>query len=157
MTKILTRRAPQSATLVRSCSLIPSQFITTDLVLSLQCPRKSYCYGLTDGARTSVEVRGGEDVSHLLRWQYDWLISRCSWGAVFLYAYAGQITFATLSSQDFTTSEKEKAQDGCSQGERSPQDPEGLSASPPSAVLVEPCSPKSVYCLANEVRLAPLR
>jgi len=72
--------------------------------------------------------------------------------------YTGQITFATLSSQDVTTSEKEEAQDGCSQGEeKSPQDPEGLNASPPTAVVVEPCSPKSVYSLAYKVRLAPLR
>jgi len=72
--------------------------------------------------------------------------------------YTGQITFATLSSQDVASSEKGEAQDGCSQGERkSPQDPEGLGAPPPAGVVVEPCSPKSVYCLANKVRLAPLR
>ena len=69
----------------------------------------------------------------------------------FLYVYTGQITFAPLSSQDVTPSEKE-AQDG-SQGEgKSPQDPEGF-----SAVVVEPCSPKSVYSLATKVRPAPLR
>ena len=68
--------------------------------------------------------------------------------------YTGQITFAALSSQDVTPSEKED-QDDCSQGEReSPQDSEGLSAPSLSAVVVEPCSPKSVYCLADKVRLA---
>ena len=68
----------------------------------------------------------------------------------------GQITFATLGSQDVTPSGKE-AEDGCSQGEiMSPQDSEGFSAPPPDAIAVEPCSPKSVYCLANKVRLAPI-
>ena len=71
--------------------------------------------------------------------------------------YTGQIAFTTLSSQDATPSEKEEAQDG-SQGEgKSLQDPEGLRAPPPGAIVVEPCSPKSVYCLATKVRLAPLR
>ena len=155
-TKILIHRVPRNVTLVQSCSLIRFQFITTNLVCSLQCPRKPDSRELTDGARTSVEVRGGKDVSHCLGRQYDWLISRCSWSAVFLYVYTGQITFANLSSQDVTPSEKEEAQDG-SQGEgNSPQDSEGLSAPPPSTVVVGPCSPKSVYCLANKVRLAPL-
>ena len=71
--------------------------------------------------------------------------------------YTSQITFANLGSQDIATSEKGEAQDGYSQGERkSPQAPEGLSAPLPTAVVVGPCSPKSVYRLANEVRLAPL-
>jgi len=39
MTKILTRRA----ILVQSCPLIPSRFITADLVCPLQRPRKHYC------------------------------------------------------------------------------------------------------------------
>jgi len=158
MTKILTRRAPQSATLIQSCTLIPFQFITANLVCFLQCPRKSYGHGLTDRVRTSVEIRSGKDVSHRLRWQYDLLTSWCSWSATLLYVYTGQITFANLSSQDVTTSEKEEAQGGCSQGERnSPQDPEGLNAPPPSTFVVEPCSPKSVYSLATKVCLAPLR
>ena len=146
------------STLVQGCSLISSQSITTDSVCSLQCPRKSYGRGLTDRVCTSVGFRGCKDVSHCLRWQYDWLIFWCSWSAVFLYVYTGQITFASLSSQEVTTSEGEEAQDGCSQGEeKSPQDPEGLNAPPPTAVVVGPCSPKSVYRLANKVRLAPFR
>jgi len=65
--------------------------------------------------------------------------------------------FSNLGSQDVTPSEKE-AQDGCSQGEgTSPQDSEGLGTTPPGAIVVEPCSPKSVYCLADKVRLAPFR
>jgi len=71
--------------------------------------------------------------------------------------YTGQITFANLNSQDVTPSEK-GAQDGCSQGEgTSPQDPEGPSPPSPGAIVVEPCSPKSVYCLADKVRLEPFR
>jgi len=71
--------------------------------------------------------------------------------------YTGRITFATLSSQDVTSSEEGETQDGYSQGEKSPQDPEGLSSSSSTAVVVGSCSPKSVYCLANKVRLVPLR
>jgi len=73
--------------------------------------------------------------------------------------YTGQITFTTgLCSQDITPSGKEQIQDGCSQGEgKSTQGSEGLSASPPCAVVVEPCSFKSVYCLASRVYLSPLR
>jgi len=63
-TRILTRRAPRSVTLVQSCSLIHSQFFAMNLVCSLQYQRKSYIRKLTDGARASVEVRGGKDVSH---------------------------------------------------------------------------------------------
>ena len=153
VTKILTQRALRSATLAQSCSLIRSQSITTDSVCSPQCPRKSYGRGLTDRARTSIEIRGSEDVSYRLGWKYDWLISWSSWSAIFLYVYTGQITFANLSSQDVTPSEKRGAQDGCSQGET--QDPEGPNAPPPTAIVGEPCSPKSVYCLADKVRLAP--
>jgi hypothetical protein len=70
--------------------------------------------------------------------------------------YTGQIAFATLSSQDVTCSEK--GEDDCSQGEReSPQYLEGHSAPPPCAFVVGPCSPKSVYCLADKVCLSPLR
>jgi len=71
--------------------------------------------------------------------------------------YIGRITFANLGSQDVTPSGKE-AQDGCSQGEgTSPQDSGAPSTPPPGTVVVEPRSPKSVYCLANEVRLVPFR
>ena len=63
-TKILTQRAPQSATLVQGCSLICSQFITMNLICSLQRPRKPCSRELTNGARAPAEVRGGKDVSH---------------------------------------------------------------------------------------------
>ena len=63
--------------------------------------------------------------------------------------YTGQITFATLGSQE--------AEDDSSQGEMEPPlESEGLSDPTPGAVGVEACSPKSVYCLANKVRLASL-
>jgi len=65
-TKILTRRAPRSATLLRSCLLIRSKIITTNLVCSIQRPRKSYCRGLTDGTRASAKIESGKDVSHRL-------------------------------------------------------------------------------------------
>ena len=70
--------------------------------------------------------------------------------------YTGQITFANLGPQGVTT--KEEVRGGCSQGEgTSPQDSGGPSVPHPGAVAVEPCSPKSVYCLADKVRLTPLR
>ena len=123
-----------------------------NLVLSPQRPRRPYSRELLNGARACTEVRGGKDVSHRPGWQYAWLIPRCSWSAIFLYVYTGQIKFAALDSQDVTLSETE-VQDSCSQGERMPPEVlEGL-----SAVVVEPCSPKSVYGLANKVCLPPLR
>jgi len=66
--------------------------------------------------------------------------------------YTGRIAFASLSSQDASSSEN-KVQDDCSQGKgqskRIPlHDSEGLD--------IGPCSPKSVYCLTNEVCLALL-
>ena len=71
--------------------------------------------------------------------------------------YTGQITFAALGSQDVTHFER-RAQDGCSKDEgKAPQDSEGANVSPPCIVAVEPCSPKSVYRLANKVCLSPLR
>jgi hypothetical protein len=63
LTKFLTKKAPRSSTLVQSCSLIRSQFITVNLVYPFQRPRRPHSPGLTCGARAFVEVRGGEDVS----------------------------------------------------------------------------------------------
>ena len=68
--------------------------------------------------------------------------------------YTGQIVFSNLGSQDVTPS-GEEAQDRCSQDEgTSPQYSEGLGTIPPGAIVVGPCSPKSVYRLADKVRLA---
>ena len=71
MTKILARRAPRRATLVQSCPSILSQFITANSVSPFQRTRKSHGRRSTDRVRTSVEIRGGEDVSHCLRWKYN--------------------------------------------------------------------------------------
>jgi len=65
--KILIQRVPRNVTLVQSCSLIRFRSITTNLVCPLQRPRKPYSRELTDGARTSVKIRGGKDVSHGLK------------------------------------------------------------------------------------------
>jgi len=67
MTKIRTQRTSRSAILAQSCSLIRPQSMTSNLVCSLQRSRKSYCRRLTDRACTSAEIRGGEDVSHLMK------------------------------------------------------------------------------------------
>ena len=68
--------------------------------------------------------------------------------------YTGQITFAALGSQDVAPSEKE-VEDRGSQGKIEPrQESDGLSTPTPRAVAVGACSPRSVYCLANKVRLA---
>ena len=70
--------------------------------------------------------------------------------------YTGQISFAALGSQDMAPPENE-VQDGYPQGDRKPpQDSEGLNFPPPGTIVVEACSPKSIYCLANKVYLAPL-
>ena len=66
-TKFLTQRVPRGAILAQSCSLIRPQSITTNLVCPFQRSGKSYCRRPTDRACTSVEIRGGEDVSHPLR------------------------------------------------------------------------------------------
>ena len=65
-----------------------------------------------------------------------------SWGALFLYVYTGQITFGAIGSQGVSPSEAREARDSYSGGFRAP---------PPSAVVTEPCSPKSIYCLAEKV------
>ena len=62
--RIPTRKAPGSVTLVQSCSLTRSKFITMSSVYSLQCPRKPHSRGLTYRACTSAGVRGGKDVGH---------------------------------------------------------------------------------------------
>ena len=64
--------------------------------------------------------------------------------------YTGQIKSAAIGSQVITVSEE--AQNGHSEDEpRPPHNQEGLVAPPPSFIMAEPCSPKSVYCLANKV------
>ena len=70
--------------------------------------------------------------------------------------YTRKIAFATLGSQCAAPSAGGRL--GCSQGEINPsQGPERLRASRSNAVVVEPCSPKSIDNLANEVCLTLLR
>ncbi|KAF9793441.1 hypothetical protein BJ322DRAFT_1155521 [Thelephora terrestris] len=78
-----------------------------------------------------------------------------TWSAIFLYVYTSQINFASISSQG-VTSKKETENDSSEDEKKLPRDHEGLGATPPGAVTVEPCSPKSVYRLANKVGLAEL-
>ena len=69
--------------------------------------------------------------------------------------YTGWITFAAIGSQNATS--KKEVQTGSSGDERKISlDQGGPGTPPPGAVTVEPCSPKSVYRLANEVCLVPL-
>jgi len=155
MMKTLTQKTPWSVTRVPNGSPIHPRFVVVNLAPSLQRPREPYTRKLVSGACTFVEVRGSKDVGHCPARMYILLIPQCSWSAIFLYVYAGQITFANICSQD-VTSEKE-TRDGCSQDERKPpQDSGGLSTPSPGAVVLDPCSPKSIYCLANKVCLAPL-
>ncbi|KAF9793428.1 hypothetical protein BJ322DRAFT_1103822 [Thelephora terrestris] len=80
-----------------------------------------------------------------------------TWSAIFLYVYTGQITFAAISSRGVDLSKDD--QNGHSEGEPKPlQDPEGLNSPlPPVAFTTfQPCSPKSVYFLANKVGLTGL-
>ena len=152
-TKILTWRAPQSATRVRSGSLIRLRTIAMNSVYSPQHPGEPYSCEHTNGAYTSAEFGGGKDVSDRTLCQHVWLTPRYSWSAIILYVYTGRIAFATLRSQDVTPSEK-GAQGGRPRGEKKP--PPDVSVPPPGVVVTEPCSPKSIYCLANKVRLTPL-
>jgi hypothetical protein len=86
------------------------------------------------------------------------LTLRYSWSAIFLYVYTGQIAFAAISSRSVDLSSKD-VQNGHSESEPKPlQDLERLNSSlfPVALTTVQPCSPKSVYFLANKVRLTLL-
>ena len=65
-TKILTWRAPQSATRVRSGSLIRPRIITMNSDYPSQHPGEPYSRKHINGACTSVEVGSGKDVSDRL-------------------------------------------------------------------------------------------
>ena len=64
--------------------------------------------------------------------------------------YTGGITFAAISSQGVTPS-NERPQGDHSEDETKP--PRDQDISLPGIMIAEPCSPKSVYCQANKVRL----
>ena len=125
--------------------------------MNLTFPQHSgepYTCGLTDGTCTSVEVWGRKDVSrHPMRTRI-LLTLRCSWSAIFLYVYTGQVAFTTIGSQDVASSETKNTQNGNSQEEKSPpQGSGGTVVPPPGAIVLEPCSPKSIYSLAKKVCL----
>jgi hypothetical protein len=69
--------------------------------------------------------------------------------------YTGRVTWATIRSWDGTLSETKESQDDHSQNERNPpQDLGGFVVPSPNDIFFEPCSPKSIYRLADKVRLA---
>ena len=70
-------------------------------------------------------------------------------GAIFFYVYTGQITFTTIDWKDVPSKAKE-TQDGSTPDRRyAPQG--GASVPPPGAVTGDPCSPKSICRLAEQV------
>ena len=120
-----------------------------NLPCSFQHPGEPFTPGLANGACASIELRCGENVSHHPPCTRIPPTSRYSWSAIFLYVYTGQIMFSTFRSQAVAS---KKTKNGSFEDEtKLPQDP---SVTPPGAVTVEPCSPKSVYRLANKVRPA---
>ena len=154
-TKNPTGGAPRNFTRVSSCSSIRPKLAIVSSVCPFQHPGKPCEYGLTIGSRTHVELRGGEDVSHHPVRAYILPIPRYSWSAIFLYVYTGQIKFAAIDSQDIPS---EEPQNVLSEVEpKPPQDRDGFDAPPPSAIVVDPCSPKSIYKLANKVCLSSPR
>ena len=155
-TESLTRRAPRGATRLRNGPSIYSRFIVSNSALSLQGPGEPRPGELTNRTRTSVEVWGSEDVSRRSAQTCVSLIPGCRWSSVFLYVYTGQITFTAIGSQH-VPSKTMGTQDGYSVDERhTPQDSGGLSVPPPDTVVNDPCSPKSIYRLAEKVCPASL-
>src|SRR5882762_3563398 len=74
-----------------------------ELSCPFQRPGEPRVHGLAIGSRTSVELRGSENVSYHPARSYILLILQCSWSAIFLYVYTSQITFAATGSQDATS------------------------------------------------------
>ena len=137
------------------CRSTYSRFIASNSALSLQGPGEPRSGELTNRARTSVEVWSSEDVSRRLVRVCVSLIPGCRWSSVFLYVYTGQITFTAIGSQD-VPSKTMGTQDGHSlDGRYTPHDSGGLSVPPPNTVVGNPCSPKSIYRLAEKVCSAP--
>ena len=61
--------------------------------------------------------------------------------------YTGRITFAAIGSQDVPSETKETQNDR----RYTPQDSGTFSVLPPGVVVGDPCSPKSIYHLAEKV------
>ena len=117
-------------------------------IFHFQRPGEPHAHVLTIASRTSAELRGSQDVSYHLVRAYILFTPRYSWSAIFLYVYTGQITFAAIGSQDCTLLEPQRGEPTL------PQDHDGPGAPPPDIITGEPCSPKSIYRLANEVCLS---
>jgi len=65
--------------------------------------------------------------------------------------YTGQIAFAAIGSQGVSPLGANETQDDCA-----PQDSGNFSVPSPGAVVIKPCSPKSIYRLAEKVCPVPL-
>ena len=70
--------------------------------------------------------------------------------------YTSQIRFAPLVSQNVISSRTKEAEGGYPQEARNPPLDSGRPSVSLGAITVEASSPKSVYCLADKVCLAPL-
>jgi len=147
-TENLTRRSQRGTTHLRSGLSIHSRFIASNSTLSHQRPGEPYTGELTNGARSSIEVWGSEDVSRRPVRTSISLIPGCRWGSIFLYVYTGRIMFAAVGWRDVPSKAKETQDDS----------PDRLYVPPPGAVAGDPCSPKSIYRLAEKVcAVLPLR
>jgi len=144
-TKPTTRRAPRVTTHVSDGPSIHHRFIGMGSVCSLQRSGGSHTRELTNRARSTVEVWRGEDVSHCPITHAHSADPRYSWGAIFLYVYTGQITFGAIGLRGVSSETKEAHDDHSLENT-------GIGVPPPDAAAVEPCSPKSIYRLAEKVR-----
>jgi hypothetical protein len=66
--------------------------------------------------------------------------------------YTGGITFAAIRSQGVTPSNEEHRGDHSKDETKLPSDQGAPNIAPPGVVTIDPCSPKSAYCLASKVR-----
>ena len=79
--------------------------------------------------------------------------SRFSWSAILFYMYTSNIQFAPLSSRGIekAVTEEKEVTDGSTPTSDSSQNLGVFGASSLKNVVVDECSPKSVYSLANKV------
>lgn len=76
-----------------------------------------------------------------------------TWSAIFFYVYTGEITFAAIGSRCVVP---EGAQNNCSGNDTEPPQDKELDIPASDDIIVGPCSPKSVYCLAHKIGLTKL-
>ena len=145
-----TKIVPRTVTRVRDGSSTRYNLPTLSLLYLLQCLGEPHSHILATGSRSCVELRSCEDVnihpSQVYLYSTD---TRYSWSAIFLYVYTGQVTFAAIDSQ--CIAHKENRKDYSDDEATAPQDRGEVGASHAGVVAVEPCSPKSIYSLANKV------